>query len=127
MNKLQRGIGSVAFAVVAIGLTAGAAKAQDPVKVDPAHYKVLLENQRMRVVEFKDKPGDKSPMHSHPDYIVYVVKAFERKLTFPDGTTKDIGGKAGEVFWQPAQTHAGENTGKTDTHVLFFELKESPR
>ena len=114
-------VASVALAL----LVGGHATAQDPVAVDPGHYKVLLENQRIRVVDFKDKPGDKSPMHSHPDYVVYVVNAFKRKLSFPDGTTKNIGGKAGEAFWQPAQTHAGENTGTTDTHVLFFELKEA--
>jgi hypothetical protein len=27
------------------------------------------------------------------------------------------------VHWLPAQTHAGENTGTTGTHVLFIELK----
>jgi len=29
----------------------------------------------------------------------------------------------GEVFWLPAQEHSGENTGATDTHVVFVELK----
>jgi hypothetical protein len=49
--------------------------AQDPVKVDPAHYRVLFENAHMRVLEYRDKPGDKAPMHSHPAYMTYVAGA----------------------------------------------------
>jgi beta-alanine degradation protein BauB len=46
--------------------------AQDPVKVDPMHYCVLFENAHMRVLEYRDEPGDKAPMHSHPAYICPV-------------------------------------------------------
>jgi len=36
----------------------------------------------------------------------------------------DVRLEAGEIRWLDAQTHSGENTGDTPTHVVFVELKE---
>ena len=52
---------------------AGRASAQDPVKVAPKQYKAIFNNDRVRVLEVTIKPGEKSPMHSHPDYLVYAM------------------------------------------------------
>jgi quercetin dioxygenase-like cupin family protein len=98
--------------------------AQDPAKVEPNKYKVLFENERVRVLEYRDKPGDKTVMHVHPDYLVYVFAPFKRKFTSADGTSQVAEGKAGQVMWRPAETHSGENIGTTDTHVLIIELKQ---
>ncbi len=46
------------------------AKAQDPAKVDPKHYKVLFNNQYVRILDVDQKPGEKAPMHSHPKHAV---------------------------------------------------------
>lgn len=103
---------------------ASVAIAQDPAKVEPNKYKVLLENERVRVLEYRDKPGDKTAMHVHPDYVVYVFAPFKRKFTSGDGKTEVAEGKAGQVLWRPAETHSGENIGTTETHVLMIELKQ---
>jgi quercetin dioxygenase-like cupin family protein len=50
-------------------------------------YKVLLENDRVRVLEYRLKPGAKEPMHSHTDYIVYALSSGKAKFTLPDGKT----------------------------------------
>jgi len=102
----------------------GAVLAEDPPKADSDNYKVLLENDRVRVLEFRDQPGDKEDMHSHPDYVVYVVSDFKRKFTGPDGKTNEAEGKAGQVLWRDAEFHSGENIGTTGTHVILIELKE---
>ena len=44
----------------------------DAVKVAPESYKVLLENDRVRVLEYRIKPGYKNAMHSHPDFLLYA-------------------------------------------------------
>lgn len=98
--------------------------AQDPVKSDGDKYKVVLENERVRVLEYRDKPGDKTTMHAHPDFVVTARSAFKRKLTLPNGKTMVREFKPGEVMWSDAQSHIGENVGDTDTHVLIVELKE---
>ncbi len=104
-------------------LAGSTALAQDPVKIDPKHNQVLLENDRVRVLKSWDNPGDKEATHSHPDYLVYAFGPFKRRFTFPDGTTKEAEMQAGQVMWQPAQTHSGENIGTTRTEVLLIELK----
>lgn len=95
---------------------------QDPAVTNADKYKVVFENDRVRVLEYKDKPGDKTFLHFHPDSVMITQSSFERKLHIGDKkviVTKD----SGEVSWLPAQKHIGENIGKTDTHVFLIELK----
>lgn len=101
-----------------------AAVAQDPTKVAPQAYKVLLENDRVRVIDYQSKPGDKEPMHSHPAFVVYFSAGGKFKYTFPDGKTKDSEVKAGDVLWRDPQTHAVENVGTTALHGILVELKK---
>jgi beta-alanine degradation protein BauB len=98
--------------------------AQDPAQTDSDKYKVVLENDRVRVLEYRDKPGEKTTMHVHPDFVVVARSAFKRRLTLPGGKTLVREFKPGEVLWTDGQSHIGENIGDTDTHVLIIELKE---
>ncbi|MBI4444280.1 MAG: cytoplasmic protein [Acidobacteria bacterium] len=95
----------------------------DPVKVEPEHYTVLFENDRVRLLQFKDKPGDKIAMHGHPDYVAYTMKALKRRLIAPDGSYRDVQAEAGTAVWSEAVTHAEVNIGDTETHLLLFEVK----
>jgi quercetin dioxygenase-like cupin family protein len=105
-------------------LSLPAALAQDPVQVDPAHYKVLFDNAHVRVLDIHLKAGEKTPMHSHPDYLVYSFTSSTAEFTAPDGKTNSATIKAGEVMWRDAETHAAKNTGKKELHVLNIELKK---
>ena len=100
--------------------------AADPVVTDGDKYKVILENERVRVYKYDDKPGDKTHMHDHNDFTLYALAPFKRKLTFADGKSITRQFKAGEIIWMKKQTHLGENIGTTDTHVIIVELKEPP-
>ena len=70
------------------------------------------------------KPGDKIGMHSHPDHFVYVLTPGKLRLSYPDGTSKDMEAKAGDVVWVTAETHAGENIGDTEFNAIVVELKK---
>ncbi len=96
----------------------------DPACTDPGKYQVVFENDRVRVLEYCDVPGDKTHPHHHPDSVMYTLSGFRRRLHAGQGT-RDVVMEAGQAHWLPAQTHAGENTGATPTHVLFIELKEA--
>jgi quercetin dioxygenase-like cupin family protein len=69
--------------------------AEDPVKVDPRHYKVEFENERVRVLRIKYGPGEKSIMHSHPESIAVFLTDAHHKFSYPDGRTQDIKADAG--------------------------------
>ena len=97
----------------------------DPVATNPDHYKVVLENDPVRVLEYLDQPGHKTTLHEHPDSVMYTLSTFRRRLYTADGQTRDVEISAGTTGWLPAQQHAGHNIGDTDTHVIFVELKEN--
>jgi quercetin dioxygenase-like cupin family protein len=96
----------------------------DPVESNPQHYRVLFENDRVRVLEYTDQPGDRTTPHEHPDSVMYTLSSFHRRLVSEDAV-REVELAAGSAGWLPAQEHHGENTGTTPTHVLFVELKES--
>lgn len=102
------------------------AQAQDATQTDGDKYKVLLENNCVRVLEYRDQPGEKTHQHHHPAFVLYAFSSFERTLTLPDGKVLRRQFNAGDVMWSEAQTHIGENVGQTPTHVLITELKERP-
>ena len=94
----------------------------DPTVTNSDKYKVIFENDKVRVLEYKDKPGDKTTPHSHPDSVMITLSSFSRKLHF-EGKDLDVQKQSDEASWLPAQTHVGENTGSTETHAIFVELK----
>jgi beta-alanine degradation protein BauB len=95
----------------------------DPVMTDPDHYRVLWENHRVRVLEYRDAPGDATHLHSHPDSVMVTLSSFERVITASDREVP-VQLDAGQARWLDAQTHSGRNVGKTETRAVFVELKE---
>ena len=87
-------------------------------------YKLMMENNRVRVFDARFKPGEKAAMHSHPDHMVYIFNDGKLKLTPSNGKPQVMDLKAGQTIWMDATSHAAENLGKTDAHLLVVELKE---
>jgi quercetin dioxygenase-like cupin family protein len=96
---------------------------RDPVVTDGDKYKVVMENERVRVLEYRDSPGQRTSPHYHPNYVLCALSSFRRKLTMSGGREAVVEVTTGQVAWGNAQSHIGENIGDTDTHVLIVELK----
>ncbi len=109
-----------------LGLAAATASAQDPAKVDPAHCKVVLENQYVRVLRWTESPGDKSPMHSHPALVSIPLTSGKTRFTGPDGKTEEVETEAGQATWSEPSSHSSENLGETPGEVIQIELKAKP-
>jgi quercetin dioxygenase-like cupin family protein len=96
----------------------------DPLKVDPNHYKVEMENDQVRVVRVRIPAGETAPMHHHARkrVVVYLSDAnFEQ--TGSDGKVVRSSQKAGDVIWSEAEiTHREANQGG-DFEGLVVELK----
>ena len=99
-------------------------KAQDVSKVNPKNYKVVIDNEKVRVLDNFSNPGEKTAMHSHPDYLIYVIEGGTVKSTTKDGKSTTIVFKKGETLWRDAITHETQNIGKTKIHLLLVELKK---
>lgn len=97
----------------------------DPVKLSPRYYKVPVENEYVRVLEYRLKPGQKEPMHSHPCGVVYYLTGAKTRVSSPDGKTTEGESAAGSIVWRDPTTHAIENIGKTEARAIAIEMKGS--
>ena len=97
---------------------------RDPVATNPDLYRVVMENDRVRVLEYYDRPGDRTTQHGHPDSVMITLSSFRRRLIQGDRSV-DVELTDGTVRWLDAQEHAGENIGETPSRSIFVELKEA--
>jgi quercetin dioxygenase-like cupin family protein len=113
-----------ALSVVSLVLAwSGAALAQDAVKVDPAHYKVVFENASVRVLKISYAAGAKSVMHQHPDSIVIPLAASKVRFTLPDGKSEDNELANESAQYTPAGTHNPTNVGTGPVDAILVEFK----
>ncbi len=116
---------------LALGLTAllggsAAASAQDPVPLYPENYKVLYENDRVRIVDFRLRKGATEKSHAHPAHVAVFLADFKIRFTLPDGQMRMREAREGEVAYSEPTVHASENVGGTDAHGILVELKAPP-
>ncbi|MCW2811401.1 MAG: hypothetical protein JWP61_1859 [Friedmanniella sp.] len=95
----------------------------DPTVSNPDAYRTVFENDRVRVLEYRDQPGHRTTPHHHPDSVLYTVSSFRRRLS-TDDQQLEVELDAGQVRWLPDQVHWGENIGDTETRTILVELKE---
>ena len=109
--------------LVVLVATAVPALAQDPAKVAPQQYSVVLENAEVRVLRAVLGPGEKTPAHDHPATVVVPLSGGVGRFTLADGKTQELTMAAGTPVWIGAEKHAVENVGKTKVDVIVVELK----
>ena len=100
--------------------------AQDAVTVAPRSFRVVLDNDRVRVLEFKSRPGFGvcgEGMHSHPDHVTVSLTGAKLKVTSPDRKVTFENIPAGAVFFAPAEIHSAEIIGGLGTRSYIIELK----
>ena len=112
--------------LAAFGVTRGAL-AQDAVISDPRSFRVVLENERVRVLEYRSGPGlgvCGQGMHYHPERVSVSLTGAKVRLMSAEGKSvvRDI--PPGHVFFSPAETHATENIGGAGARTYIIELKD---
>lgn len=101
---------------------------QDAAKIQPEAFRVVLENEKTRVLEFVSRP--RTPVcgvgkHSHPAHLTVALSDATVRVTLPDGKTIVATNKPGDVFWSEAETHAVENIGGNEVRALIVEYKDA--
>jgi hypothetical protein len=105
---------------------ADTASAQDATRSQPSSYRVAFENDKLRALEYRSRPGMGvcgAGMHSHPPHLTVVLVSGKVRGRTPDGKVFVGDGKAGDVFWSEAETHEVENISGRDLHAVLIELK----
>ena len=88
---------------------ASMAWAQEPTKVEPKHYKLNFENDKVQVVSVHYGPHEKSSMHEHPGGVVVVITGGHLKFTDENGKVQEVFAKPGEARWFAPFKHTVEN------------------
>ncbi len=102
------------------------ALAQDAHVADPRSYRVVLENEQVRVLEYTSRPGFGvcgQGMHFHPAHLTVSLTGAKLKRTTADGRASFAEVPPGHVFWAEAETHAAEVIGGAGTRTYIVELK----
>jgi len=115
-SKLFWGVSFVCLAAVS-------SLAQDPTKVEPKHYKLAFENDRVQVVSVHYGPHEKSGLHDHPGGVVVILTAAHLRFTDEEGKTREVFAKPGEARWYPPFKHRVENLGDTTYDAVYVGLK----
>jgi quercetin dioxygenase-like cupin family protein len=92
--------------------------------VAPDSYKVVLENDAVRVVEVRIKQGAKSEMHSHPRSVAICLNDQRLRFAFPNGKSENTDLRRGQAVWLDGISHAVENVGNEDVSSVVVELKK---
>jgi quercetin dioxygenase-like cupin family protein len=104
-------------------LAVGSAWAQEPTKVEPKHYKLDFENERVQVVSVHYGPHEKSALHEHPGGVVVSVSDAHLRFTDENGKVREVYAKAGEARWYGAFKHRVENLGDTPYDAVYIGVK----
>lgn len=112
--------------VLMLLLTATPAFSQDPVKVDPAHHKVEIDNAHVRVLRVTFAPGDKTPAHDHPALMAIYLTDAQSRISPAGEPVNETPRRRGEVVAAAASKHTVENVGKAPSEVVVVEFKNPP-
>jgi hypothetical protein len=103
----------------------------DAVIAAPKHHKLVIENDRVRVLDTHIPAGDTVPVHTHRWPAVYftisggdfIRRDGEGKLLFDSRANPDPSAPAAR-FIENLPPHSVENVGATEIHLISFEMKD---
>lgn len=117
----------VVASAFALSLVGGMACAQDLAQTAGKNAKVVLDNDKVRVIELQMPPHARTGMHSHGDNLVVFLSGGKARQTDAAGAAKEMERKAGEVAWSGPVTHDTENVGSGTVRTLVIELKDGSK
>jgi hypothetical protein len=102
-------------------------EAQDAAKMQPQSYRVAMENNHVRVLDFNSRPGMGvcgMGMHSHPGHVTVLLSTGNVRVRTPDGRVQEMHDlPMGTVFWEEPITHTVENISGSAMRALIIEVK----
>lgn len=111
--------------LAAFGVSADAL-AQDPVASDPRAFRVVLENDRVRVLEYRSGPGlgvCGKGLHYHPARLSISLTGAKIRRTGSDGAISVREVPPGHIVFNEAEMHETEIIGGAGTRTYIVELK----
>jgi mannose-6-phosphate isomerase-like protein (cupin superfamily) len=105
---------------------------RDALVAAPRHHALLMENERVRVLDTRIAAGDIVPPHAHrwPSVNYFVSWSdFVRRdgdgNVLVDSRAMNISPEGKAAWSGPLELHTLENVGEAELHVISVELKEA--
>jgi len=96
---------------------------EDAAKVAPDVYRVVLDNEQVRVLEVRLAPGARTERHGHPALVGVMLQGGKVRFSEPRGEATELDMPIGQPMYLPATEHVTENIGDTELHGYLIELK----
>ena len=97
-----------------------------PEEVSPDVYKVLLDNEDVKVLEVTFEPGQSDNMHDHYPVTFYLLQGGKAQVTLPDGTVNEGEFPTGFTGHNTEKVrHQVKNIGENTIKILLVERKKS--
>lgn len=122
LRMTDRNWAAMLASIASTFLISASVYAVDFIEAAPTQTKVLVENDKVRVIEVKFKKGDKVPLHAHPDIVLYIIKGGKTRFFDESGKMTESMSRDGSAAFRPATTHAHEHLD--DVHAIVVELKQ---
>lgn len=123
MKKATRLLALLAGASLLVFCTGTRADAQDPVNVQPYNFRVIAENEHVRLLEIHLQPGELTAMIAQPANVTYALTASRLQFTYPDQEPRVVDLHPGDLDCSSPVMYSVENIGDTDALLLSLELK----
>ena len=94
----------------------------DPTESSPDNYKVLEENEHVRMLEMIVPAVASDELHSHPNEAVYFITGGKARVTV-DGEQMEMELPDGASMLHEAWTHQVTNIGDTEIRAIIVESK----
>ncbi len=100
----------------------------DALVAAPKHHRLLLENDRIRVLDTEIAPGERTPLHTHRWPAVHYIVSWSDfvRRDADDATLVDTRGRepsSGALWGLPLGPHSLENVGSSPIRVISVEIK----
>lgn len=104
----------------------------DALVAAPEHHTLLFENEAVRMLDTRIRPGERTPVHTHRwPAVLYIlswsafVRRNDRGDTVVDSRIVPSLANPPRALWSQALApHSLENVGSTDLHVISVEMKQ---
>jgi len=99
----------------------------DALSAAPGNFKLLLETDRVRVLQYTLLPGARDQRHTHPPRVGHILSGGKIRVTRADGSHQDHEEKTGDTYWADfSPLHDTLNIGTTPYVALLVEVKNVP-
>ena len=102
----------------------------DAMTAAPDHHAILFENDRVRILDTKVAPGERTPVHAHEwPAALYVlswsdfIRRADTGAVLVDSRERSAPEIGAGLWIEPLPPHSVENIGSADLHIIAVEVK----